>query len=143
MYELLLTLHLLGAITWVGGSIALSILGARFSGPDRNIVTPQFNWYGATVMTGGAFVVLLAGIGLILEVDGYDFTDPWVLVGFAGWLVSAIIGGAFLGRLAKQVEAATDPAERERITDQLMKVARLDTLIIVLVVIDMAVKPGA
>ena len=143
MYELLLTLHLLGAITWVGGSIALSILGARFTGPDRAIVTPQFSWYGGTVMTGAAVVLLLAGIGLILEVDGYDFSDPWVLVGFAGWLASAIIGGAFLGRLGKQAEAATDPAERDRITDRLMKIARLDTLIVVLVVIDMAVKPGA
>ena len=143
MYELLLTLHLLGAVTWVGGSIALAILGSRFSGADRAIVTPQMNWYGGTVLTGAAFVVLLAGIGLIIEVDGYEFSDPWVTIAIVGWLASAIIGGGFLGRIGKQAEAATDPAERERLIDKLTKIARLDTLIIVLVVIDMAVKPGA
>lgn len=143
MYEILLTLHLLGAVTWVGGSIALAILSGRFSGAERGIVMSHFNWYGGTVLTGAALVVLLAGIGLIVEVEGYEFSDLWVSIAFAGWLASAIIGGAFLGRLGKRAEAATDPAERERITDRLVKVARLDTLIIVLVVIDMAVKPGS
>lgn len=143
MYELLLTLHLLGAVTWVGGSIALAILGSRFSGADRGMVVPHFNWYGGTVLTGAAFVVLLAGIGLVIEVDGYEFSDPWVSIAFAGWLASAIIGGVFLSRIGKQAEAATDPAERDRLTDKLMRIARLDTLIITLVVIDMAVKPGA
>jgi putative copper export protein len=143
MYELLLTLHLLGAVTWVGGSIALSILGARLKGPDRGLVAPHFSWYGGTVLTGAAFVVLLAGIGLIREVDGYEFSDAWVWIGLAGWIASAIIGGGFLGRLGKQAEAETDPAERARITDKLMQIARLDTVIIVLVVIDMAVKPGS
>ena len=143
MYEILLTLHLLAAVTWVGGSIALSVLSARFSGPDRGVVMQQFNWYGGTVLTGAAFVVLLAGVGLIIEVDGYDFSDTWVSLAFAGWLASAVIGGAFLGRLGKQAEAATDPSERERLTDRVVRIARLDTLIIVLVVVDMAVKPGA
>ena len=143
MYELLLTLHLLGAIVWVGGSIAMAVLSGRFSGADRQIVTPQFSWYGATVVSGAAVVLLLAGIGLVIEVDGYEFSDPWVLIGFAGWVASAIIGGAVLGPLGKRAQAATDPGEREALIDRLTTVARIDTLVVVLIVVDMAVKPGA
>ena len=143
MFELLLTLHLLGAVTWVGGSIALAILGTRFAGAERGMVTPHFSWYGSTVLTGAAFVVLLAGIGLVLEVDGYDFSDAWVGIGIAGWVLSAILGGALLGPLGKKLDAATDDAERTALIDRIMTIARIDTLLVVLIVIDMAVKPGA
>ena len=142
MYELLLTLHLLGAIIWVGGSIALAILSTRFAGPDRATIAPQFSWYGGTVMTAGAVVLLLAGIGLVLEVEGYDFSDLWIAIGIAGWVASAVIGGGMLGPLGKKAQAATDPAEREAILDRLNTVARIDTLLVVLIVVDMAVKPG-
>ena len=142
MFELLLTLHLLAAVTWVGGSIALSILVTRFAEAERGLVAPHFSWYGSTVLTGAAFVLLLAGIGLVIDVDGYEFSDPWVIVGIAGWLISAILGGGLLGPLGKKLQEATDDAQRTALIDRIITVSRIDTVVIVLVVIDMAVKPG-
>ena len=143
MFENLLTLHILAAVTWVGGSIALAVLGGRFAGAESGVVAPHFSWYGGTVLTGAAFVVLLAGIGLVLDVEAYEFTDAWVLIGIAGWLLSAILGGGMLGPLGKKMSEATDHAERAALQSRILTISRIDTVVVVLVVVDMAVKPGA
>jgi putative copper export protein len=143
MYELLLAVHLVAAVVWVGGSVALTILSTRFAPADRATVGPHFSWYGGVVMTAAAFVLLLAGIGLVIEVDGYEFGDLWIALAIAGWISSAIVGAGFLGPLGKKLQAAQSAEEAESAWSRLMTMQRLDTLIVVLVVVDMAVKPGA
>lgn len=142
MFELLLAVHLVAAVTWVGGSIALTILSTRIAPADRPKVAPHFSWYGGVVMTGAAFVLLLAGIGLVIDVDGYEFSDLWIVLAIAGWIASAVIGGGFLGPIGKKLETAASPQEADALFARLMTMQRLDTLIVVLVVVDMAVKPG-
>ena len=142
MYELLLAIHILAAVVWVGGSVALTLLGRRVAPAERQIIAPHFSWYGGRVITGAAVVLILAGIGLVLELDHVGFGDLWIVLAIVGWIVSAVLGGAVLGPLGEKLESASGPEEADALFSRLMRVQYVDTLIVVLVVIDMAVKPG-
>ena len=142
MYELLLAIHLLAAITWVGGSIALTILAARVAPAERQVVAPHFSWYGSRVITAAAVLLLIAGFGLVAELGHVEIGDLWVILALAGYVASFILGVAVLGPVGMKLENATDPAEANTLFSRLLSVQVVDTLIVVLVVIDMAVKPG-
>lgn len=145
MYELLLAIHLLAAVTWVGGTIALTVLAERFSADERLTVAPHFAWYGERVITGAAVVLLLAGFGLVRELQSVEIGDLWILLALAGYAASFVIGAGVLGPAGKRIgeaAAAGDLAGVERAYARILSFSRVDTLIVVLVVIDMAVKPG-
>lgn len=142
MYELLLAIHILAAVVWVGGTVALSLLGRRVAPAERQMIAPHFSWYGARVITGAAVVLLLAGFGLVAELDHVGFGDLWIILALIGYFISFALGAGVLGPLGKKLEKASDPEEADHLFSRLMRVQYVDTLIVVLVVIDMAVKPG-
>jgi hypothetical protein len=142
MYELLLAIHLLAAAVWVGGGIAMTVITMRMNIAERRTIAPHLDFYGGKVITGSAVVLLLAGIGLVSEMASVEIGDLWVILGLAGWLISAIVGGAFFGPMGKKIAAAASDEEAEALFARLLTVSRLDSLLVALVVIDMAVKPG-
>ena len=146
MYELLLAVHLLAAVIWVGGTVALTVLAGRIGPEDRRTVAPQFAWYGERVITGAAVVLLLAGFGLVAELEFVEITDPWILIALVGYAASFAIGAGFLGPAGKRIAALSEAGDLsgvEATYQRLLTFSRIDSVIVLLVVIDMAVKPGA
>ena len=90
--------------------------------------------------------MIIAGPPLVDEI-GYDFDQTWLTLGFIGWAISFAIGIAFYPR---------EGSKREKLIEQhgtghelvaasinrVLTVATIDTLVVVLVVIDMTTKPG-
>lgn len=146
MYDLLLSVHLIAAVVWVGGSVALAVLSGRMSRAERVAAIPQFSWYGGRVLPAAAVVLLIAGFGLVSEIDA-SLGDPWISIAFAIWIISAILGSVFIARAGREVETAAaaggDPAAADRAFGRLLTLIRIDTALVLLAVVDMAVKPGA
>ncbi len=142
MYELLLAIHLLAAITWIGGGYALTLLATRMKGDDRMVAAPHFNWYGGKVIPAAAGVLILAGIGLVNELDSVEIGDLWVILGIVGWLVSGFFGVVLIGPLGEKIQTATG-AEREALYQRLLTVSYIDAVVVTLVVLDMVFKPGS
>ena len=146
MYELLLAVHLLAAVVWVGGSVAITILAARLAPEDRRSVAPHFDWYGSRVITGAAVVLLIAGILLVNELDYVEIGDLWVILALIGYFISFAIGAGVLGPAGKRIATMSDSGDVagvEATYQRLLTFSRIDSLIVLLVVIDMAVKPGS
>ncbi len=98
MYEFLLAVHVLAAVIWVGGAVTLHIFGrfATKEGPERQLAfTGESIRIGNMVYAPLAVVLLIAGILLVDEV-GYSYGDPWITIGFLGFLVSFVLGGRLL-----------------------------------------------
>ena len=145
MYELLLAVHILAAVVWVGGSVALHVLGSRVSPADRSAIAPHMNWYGSRVITGAAVVLLIAGFGLVSHLDHVEIGDLWVVLALVGYFISFALGAGMIGPAGAKMEkamAAGDAAGADAAYNRLMAVSRIDTLVVLLVVVDMAVKPG-
>lgn len=150
MTELLLTAHVLGAVVWVGASATLLVLGYHLRSRDaqtRVEYTRWTEWFGPRVIAPASIAVIVAGPLLVGEI-GYEFDQLWLHLGFAGWFISFLLGVAFYPREGKRRELLIEHngVEHETVAasvNRVLSVATFDTLVVVLVVIDMTVKPGA
>lgn len=149
LYEWMLALHILMAIVWVGGGITGQILVSRLrnaDGPRMVRTAADLEWIGMHVYLPASLLLLAAGIVMVLE-GQWGFTTPWVLIGLIGFGITVVTGAAFLGPQIKKVHAAVeekgpdDPGVQARMA-RLFVLSRIDLAVLILIVIDMAVKPS-
>jgi len=150
MYELLLTIHVLAAVIWVGGGLVMHILGRRVlkRGNPQEILdfSNEINTVALRLYAPTSLILLVAGILLVNEA-GYDFSDLWITLAFIGWAFSFIVGIAYYGPQDKKLQALvaadgpTAPGVVENVRQALL-VNSVEQLILFLIVIDMTTKPG-
>lgn len=103
--ELLLFVHISAVICWVGGAVMFNILamssGKMGADPEGVIRTAeQAEWLGKVFYPPMVIVTLLSGIGMVVK-TGYDWQDPFVVVGIAMVIVASVLGGAFYAKQTK------------------------------------------
>jgi uncharacterized membrane protein len=150
-YKWLLAFHILFAVVWIGSNTAIQIfvLRARRAGGDRlAYFASEIEWYGTRVLVPSSLALVILGFILLHESSGaFDLGQGWVTFGFVVWLLSFIAGAGYLGpesgRLSKLVdERGPDDPEYQRRLARIFVVSRIELLLLVLVVLDMTVKPG-
>jgi uncharacterized membrane protein len=150
LYDVLKVLHVLGAVIWVGGGVAGHVIAGRASRSNDTskiaVAGADAEWIGNRVFFPASMVLLAVGIWMVV-ISGWHFSDLWIIFGIVGYAVSAVNGMAFLGPTSKRVgelAAASDSVTPELRTqlDRLTLLSRIDLTILILVVIDMVIKPG-
>ena len=152
LYEFFKYIHIVAAIVWLGGAVIFNILAAQIKQSDGTVAMFEFGKRGEVlgkkVFMPASIVVLLAGIAMVIE-SGWDFEDLWIVIGIAGVVTTAVIGAAFLspqaGAIGTEIGAKggqIDAALQKKI-DRFFLVARLDLVLLFLIVLVMVVKPGA
>ena len=149
MADFLLTIHVLAAVIWVGGSVLALTLGYYLRGRDietRVEYTRWTEWLGPRLFAPMSILVIVAGPLLVDEI-GYDFDQTWLTLGFIGWGISFMFGVGFYPREGKRREQlieqhGTGHELVAKSVNRVLTVATIDTIVVVLVVIDMTTKPG-
>ena len=151
-YKWFLAIHILAAVVWVGSDVAIQILTIRGkrSGESSYLahLATEIEWYGTRVLLPSSLTIVIFGFLLINQSDGaYDLGDFFVGFAFAVWIFSFLIGLLFLGpesgRIGKLLlERGTGDPEYQRRLSRLFLTSRIELLLLILVVLDMAVKPG-
>lgn len=147
--DVLLTIHVLAAAIWVGGSVLALVLGYYLRGRDidtRVEYTRWTEWLAPRLFAPASILVILAG-PLLVDEMGYEFDQVWLHIGFFGWFLSFLFGAGFYPREGRKREQLIEQhgIDHESVAaslNRVLTVATIDTLIIVLVVIDMTTKPG-
>src|SRR3954451_2313047 len=148
LYEFLLFLHIAAAIAWIGSGSLLNLLAFRYdTAADHEGLRRIAKEAGelALILFVPASVAVLI-LGILLTIDGpWSFGDLWIVVGLGGIASTIFIGAAILGPRA---EAVGERLEREGMTPdvavaikQLLTLARIDLVVLYVVVGDMAIKP--
>lgn len=149
-YELLLSLHILAVATWFGSSLAITAMGMMWlkTGPEAFGVyaVPATKWAGKAHPAAGV-VLLLTGFAMVADAD-YSLGEPWLILAIVGLVTAMGIGGALISRtadgIAKRVTAGSATAEELATSGrQLLLYARIELVVILLVIVDMVAKPGA
>jgi uncharacterized membrane protein len=150
VYELYLAVHILCAVLWVGGGVSVHILGrwiAREGDPERMVA---FNRdavkLGNVFYAPLALILIVAGVLLVEEV-GYGYGDLWITLGFLGWLFSLALGLGFYPQQSRKIDAAVaaggpTSADAQTGIRRVLLFNSIEITVLVLVVIDMAIKPG-
>ena len=150
MYDWILAAHIFGAVAWVGGALTLQVLATRAQRSGNPAYMAAFardaEWIGMRVYLPASILVLIAGIGLVLE-GPWEFGTFWVLFGLVAIFASAITGATFIGpesgRIGKlMAERGPEDAEVRQRMGRIFLVSRIELVVLLLVVADMALKPG-
>jgi uncharacterized membrane protein len=138
MYELWLAVHIVCAVVWAGGAVAIQILGRMYAASGDVAAMLDFNRRAVRLATWLfaplAVVLIVAGVLLVEEV-GYEYTAPWIVLGFIGLVFSLAVGVGYSSWEARRIDAAAG-------IRRVLAVNALQVLVLLLVVVDMAVKPG-
>ena len=149
-YEFWLFLHLIGVIVWIGGNVAVQafgILTRRAADPAKsaffaqNVATTIH-----TVILPSAVLVLIAGVAMV-ENAGWDWNEPFIVVGLVGWALVALVAFGYLGRAIgaagrRLVTDGPSPALGLRLRN-LTWASRALLVVLVVIVFVMTVKPGS
>jgi uncharacterized membrane protein len=149
-YEVLLFLHVVGVIIWVGVGVTMFFLlvWADRSG-DRRFVAGLLSaseWLGNPVTVA---LLLLLGTGIWLVLDGpWSFGDTWVALGLGGYVVALAWASRVEEREMKHLSALVrehgpDAPEVSAGGRRLLAGLTVELAILAVVVLGMTVKPAA
>jgi uncharacterized membrane protein len=148
-YIILKTLHVVAAVAWVGGALTQNVLATRLKKANDGALMSGFakeaEWIGTHVYLPSSLVLLGLGIWMVVT-EAWNFTDLWIVVGILGFVATVITGAGFIGPTSKKIGeaiAARGPSDPEvaRGIDRLLAIARVDLVVLFIVVIDMVAKP--
>jgi hypothetical protein len=148
MYNLLLFIHVLGAIVWVGGTVLAWATGRhlRAAAPENLAgYLRQMNFAAGRVFAPASLVLATAGV--VMTVMRWSFTDLWILLGIVGLLYVGYSGARRLDPASNEIAALIeerghdDPAVQVGV-DKLLSMIRIDVLVMVAVVALMTLKPA-
>ncbi len=150
MYEFLLTVHVLCAVIWVGGAVMMHVFGrlATKEGPEQQLIFTQHSIrLGNLIFAPLSVILLVAGILLVNEV-GYSYGDPWIGIGFLGFLVSFLLGVGYYPRAGKQygvIVAGDGPGSTaaQAIYRRTATVNMVELTVLLLVIVAMTTKVGS
>jgi len=148
-YEWYKAAHVIAAVIWVGGGTTLAVLGiltAKAKDPQQmSQFSKRAEWIGTRIYIPMSLTVLLFGIGMVQRGDlGYDHF--FIIFGLVLWGVSALTGSLFIGPEAKRIsglaaERGPDDPEVARRVKRILIVARIDVILLLIVVFVMTAKP--
>jgi uncharacterized membrane protein len=148
-YEVLLFLHILAAIVWIGAGVALQFLGFRAeqtrNGPFMQALGESSDWLAKRLFIPSSLAVLVLGILLTIE-GAWTFDTLWIELGFAGFAMSFLTGLLFLKpegeRIGRAIAAhGPESSEARHHIRRVNIVDRVELVILVLVVGAMTIKP--
>lgn len=151
-YDIWLFAHIAAAILWVGGSTALGIMMGRLqkaqAGPALGAVGEQMEFFSKAFFMPASLLAVVSGFGLVLSSDAWNFEDPWIAAGVAGFVLTLVVGMAVLGPTAKKIStlgAERGPADPEvaALRERMKRFSGVNLVILWVVVLVMVLKPGA
>lgn len=149
-YSIYKALHVIAIVIWVGGDVTLTTLGIVFErrGDSETLATlgKLGSWIGVRVYTPAAFAVFAFGVALV-EQGGWGWGQLWIDLALAGWAIATGVGVLFvgpeLGRIDRDAaEFGPESAAVARRIKRLFTVFRFDTVLLILIVLDMTAKPS-
>ena len=149
MYTILLVIHVLSVIVWLGPGIGAAYIGSRLIATGGEVAVA---WLRISERMGPRFygpasgLTLLSGIGMVLTSGAYRFGSLFVLVGLTVWILIAAGNGAFAGpreeRLMEALQSGDEPTGQETLR-QLNGFVTVEFLLLTATVIAMVYRWGA
>lgn len=149
--EVLTFIHVVAVIVWIGGSFIIGLLierseRSRDEAGVKNLLR-ESDFIGKAVFNPAGVITLAAGIWLVIELDGVEFSEAWISIGFAGIALGAVLGMAFYPKAIAGALAAIEEdgllgnAALARLR-RLRLVSSIGWVLLIVVVWAMIFKPG-
>ena len=148
MYNFWQFLHVIAAITWVGGAGMTFFLSLRLSAARDNPIAGPASGLMEKTSVPLFMVASLATLatGLVLAFGWIGFDPLWIKIGLGGLLLSIIVGITYFKPLGEKMEAAIaeggpDDARVQSMVRQAQVVSAAELVVLAIVVWAMVAKP--
>jgi uncharacterized membrane protein len=151
LYDWLESVHVLMAVIWVGGAVAIQILAIRVNRSGNRAfafeLTKQIEFIGTRVFVPASLVLVGLGVWMV-SIGPWDFSMAWIDLAIAMFVFSFVSGAFYIGPQLKKLmgvverEGVESPAV-DSITGRIFLVSRVELVLLVLIVFDMVLKPGS
>ena len=148
-YDWIMFAHVLAAMIWLGGAVAVTVLGgaALRSGKTDSVggFIASLRIVLPLIFGPASLATLGFGIWLVLDSDGWDFGQAWIICGIALLGVAILLGGPVVGRAASDARRAADEGDDREAIRHLRRLSwgmRVILLLLVVTTWDMVLKPG-
>ena len=139
--------HVICALIWVGGGFAMMLNGVlAVRAGDEEATMRAINLssdLGGRLMVPDSMLTLV--FGLVMCWFWVGFSDMWIIIGLAGYAATFLIGLFYFKPTSERVAAmvARDGVTSAALADgrAMLKVARFDYAVMLIVVADMVFKP--
>lgn len=149
--QILLWIHIVAVIIWLGGVFMLGLLfeRAQRSQDEATVLslTRMSEFLGKAVFNPAGIITLAAGIWLVFELD-YEFSEAWISIGFLGIAAGAILGMAYYPKAYRAVQQGIEADgllgnETLAALRRLRLVSTLEWVFLIFVVWAMVFQPGS
>lgn len=148
-FEFWLFVHVLAAITWIGGAGAIQVFGIltkRAADPAKSaFFIRNVSWMVMRVFLPASVLVFISGVGLV-KTSFWDWDETFVTAGIILWAAVSLVAFGFLGRAMSRAGSrleAEGPSPQLMLTIRnLVWTSRLLLGTLVVIVFLMTVKPG-
>jgi len=146
--RLLLYIHILAAISWMGAGITLILLAvrARQVGEELKMIG-QMEWVGSRI--GGPSVILMFGSGvwMVTRSGAWQFGQSWIILAIALVVLLFLVGVGFHVPQYRRIRAAVrqfgkDSPEARRLIHRSFLAAQVEVVLLAVVLLLMVFKPG-
>jgi uncharacterized membrane protein len=148
-YEFLLFVHIAAVVIWVGAGFLLVVLAIRADRTDDEAqikrILDDNTWLATHLFIPASLTVFAAGI--LATIDGpWEFDQLWIVLGLCGYAATFLTGLTILrprgDRIAAMIAAdgGMTPVSLAE-TRRLLALARIDYVVLFLVIADMVIKP--
>jgi uncharacterized membrane protein len=151
LYELLLFVHIFATVVWVGAGLLSTVLAISYDrdsdeGAIRRFLVDQER-LAPRLFIPSSLIVVLMGIALVIESDAWSFDQLWIVLGLLGFAATFVTGLFMLKPESERIGAEMEreggrltPALRVAVRRLIVK-ARVDQVVLALVIFNMVVKP--
>lgn len=149
-YDVYVTIHVIGAVAWVGGNTMTQLTSRRML--KRNRPEELESFIGDLVYLTPRFFIpislLTVAFGAVSVWKGpFEFSDPWVSAGLTMFVVSFLIGILYLGPTTDKMdkisaEGGTGSEPWIAKLNGVILASRIELALLWLTVIVMVMKPG-
>lgn len=148
-YSVVKFCHVVTAVLWVGGGFALMTLAFRAERAGN--VEAMLQAMRATGELGNRLFapmsMLTLGFGLLMCWLWVGFSDLWVVIGLAGYSITFTVGMTVFkptaDRMGKMIAEHGMTPQVLELGRRMLRFARLDYTVMLVVVADMVLKPAA
>lgn len=149
MYELLVFVHVLGAVVWLGSGVFAQVQARKaFATSDRAVIGGFMESIEAAApIIFNVFppLTLLAGIGLVIWSPAWGFSQFWVYGALVLVAVTIVFGAVLSNKAMIEVRKAVDDDDGAGLTTAVARMTRfgnIDLLVLLAILALMVFKPG-
>ena len=149
LYQLLVYLHILAGVAWVGGAFYGQLLAVRVTRSPDPTELPRMARHLEVVSTRvfipASLLIIVTGVAMTLQ--AWSFGQLWIAVAVALWVLSAA-AGLYVGPRIKRTRELFDAegaesAAARRLLQGVFLVSRLELLSFAVIIAMMVFKPGS